>query len=430
MGAANPDLGSPRDLRDGGVALQAFSGWTNLERRLLIAGFVNCAISSGLIQSFTVFFVALIQEMGWTRAATASILSIGLFVIGLTSTLGGYLLSSLGPRRLMVAASVVAGTGLILASRSGSLLEFYLTHALLFSIGISMLGWIVQGAVLAPHYAGTRGLAIGLAYGGQGLGVLTFVFLTQYLIDHWGWRTAMAGMGAGTVVVGAVINYLLQPPTQGYAGAPVRIEPEVSTWSRLRAAMGTPPFWAFGAVLALSSSSVYGMANHQAAFLVDMGYSASVGAAVISVGGLLSTIGRAVFGLLSDRVGQLQAGTLSFMVSMLAFGILAFSDGLPVMLLVIYTLLFGLSFGARAPIMSSLAAEEFGGPAHGTIWGVMTLANNLGVAVGGWLIGLVFDTFGTYRAVFQASLVILLLSNLALLLGVRASRKLSQRLSV
>lgn len=426
MGPVDGDVERWEDLRDGGVALHFYSRWSHLERRLLFAAFVNCAISSGLIQSFTVFFVALFQEMGWTRAATASILSVGLLVVGLASTLGGLLLANLGPRRLMVIASLVAGSGLILASRAESLTEFYLSHALLFSAGVSMLGWIVQGAVLAPHYAGTRGLAIGLAYGGQGIGVLTFVFLAQLLIDHWGWRAAMFAMGTGTAAVGAVINYLLQPSIHGHSGVPAPKSPRVSTLTHLRGAMGTVPFWAFGSVLALSSASVYGMANHQAAFVVDMGYPASVGALVISVGGLISTVGRAVFGTLSDRVGQLRAGTLSFLVSILAFGILAFAERLPVALLVLYTVLFGLSFGARAPIMSSLAAEEFGGPAHGTIWGVMTLANNVGVAVGGWLIGLVFDTFGSYRVVFQASLVVLLLSNLALLVGVKKSRNLAR----
>lgn len=403
--------------------MQVYQAWSAVERRLLVAGFMNCAISSGLIQAFSVFYVALIQEMGWSRASTASILSLGMVVLGLTTTLGGFLLGRLGPRWLMVISSVVTGAGLMLASRATTFTEFYLSYSLLVCLGMSMLGWIVQGAVMAPYFPGSRGLAGGIVFGGQGFGVLVLVFLSQFLIDRMGWRTAMLLLGLGILVVGSALNAWLQPVGHGYAGTPGRVRSAGSTLRSLWAAMGTVPFWAYAGVFAFTSASVYGMANHQAAFLVDVGYSATVGAVVVSVGGLLSILGRVLFGLLSDRIGQLSAGTLSFMASIGAFAILVLAKTLPWPILVLYTLLFGLGFGSRAPILSSLATEEFGGPAHGTIWGVMSLANSFGVGLGSWLIGLVFDNTGSYRAVFTASIVILILSNLSLAVGVKSSHR-------
>jgi MFS family permease len=71
--------------------------------------------------------------------------------------------------------------------------------------------------------------------------------------------------------------------------------------------------------------------------------------------------------------------------------------------LVVYAILFGLGFGARGPIITSMAADLFGGRNFGAIYGLMNSGNGFGSAVGPWFGGVVHDVSGSYRAAFLAS---------------------------
>src|SRR6266404_4985217 len=133
---------------------------------------VTLAIASGLYFSFPVFFVALLDEFGWSRGATAAALSISSVVQGLLSPVVGILVDRLGPRRIMLGGAGLLGVACVLASRIGSLWSLYLVVGVLAATGLCAVSWVPSGTLIARWFTERRGSMLGLAFSGMGAVVL------------------------------------------------------------------------------------------------------------------------------------------------------------------------------------------------------------------------------------------------------------------
>src|SRR5215831_14612529 len=165
------------------------------------AVWLTLAIASGLYFSFPVFFVALLDEFGWSRGATAAAFSISSVMQGVLSPVIGMLVDRLGPRRVMLSGAVVLGVACVLASRIGSLWSLYAVIGVLAAIGLCAVSWVPSGTLIARWFAERRGSMLGIAFSGMGAGVLVMGPLAQSLITAYGWRAAYTVLGVGTLVV-------------------------------------------------------------------------------------------------------------------------------------------------------------------------------------------------------------------------------------
>ena len=169
--------------------------------------------------------------------------------------------------------------------------------------------------------------------------------------------------------------------------------------------MRTRGFWALFFAYFFTPLAVFPVATHSVAFAVDMGFSPMRAALAFGLAGLMSTVGRVLFGMMADRVGGPWAATLSFgctaagALSMIALE--AWPHGA---WLAAFALFFGLGFGARGPIITAMASERFGGRHFGAIYGVLNLANGIGGALGPWFGGAVHDVTGSYRLAFATAI--------------------------
>jgi MFS family permease len=151
--------------------------------------------------------------------------------------------------------------------------------------------------------------------------------------------------------------------------------------------------------------------THQVAHIVEAGIDARRAAAAFGTVGLLSAVGRVTFGTLSDRWGRVPTALLSYVAT--AGGTLALlllAPGAPAWLLWAYVLPFGLTLGARGPIVAALAADVYRGRSFGAVLGVITFGNRLGSAIGPWLGGVIYDLTGSYRLAFAVSIAALSLA--------------------
>jgi MFS family permease len=152
--------------------------------------------------------------------------------------------------------------------------------------------------------------------------------------------------------------------------------------------------------------AVFPVAIHAVAFAVDHGYPPMLAATAYGSMGLMSTVGRAGFGVLADRLGGPLAATLSYACTAGGVAALLALAALPSAgWLVVFALLFGLGFGARGPIITAIASEWFAGRRFGVIYGVLNVGNGLAGAIGPWFGGVVHDVSGSYRIAFAASIV-------------------------
>ena len=363
------------------------------------------AVANGLFLSFPIFFVALLEEFHWSRALTAGAMSASTLVQAALSPLAGILVDRIGTRPVMLVGIVFLCAAPVLAATVSQAWQLYLYTGVVGAIGVVAVGWIPMGALLSRRFAERRGQVIGTAFSGMGIGVLAMGPLAQSLIARFGWRVASVTLGVAAFAVLFPIAWL------GVHDAPTAARPahggsgiRRTTEATLASAVRMREFWAlFGAYLA-TPLAVFSVFAHQVAFAVDQGFSRILVASIFGVVGLASTAGRPLFGIIADRVGGAQAATISFgCTAGGALALLVLEIHPHVAWLVVYALVFGLGFGARGPIITSMAGDLFSGRHFGVIYGALSVGNGLGAALGPWIAGLMHDITGSYRLAFVFS---------------------------
>ncbi|MFA5027591.1 MAG: MFS transporter, partial [Candidatus Methylomirabilota bacterium] len=154
---------------------------------------------------------------------------------------------------------------------------------------------------------------------------------------------------------------------------------------------------------------------HQVAYLTDHGMAPIAAAAIGGVVGLGSTVGKAGWGVLSDRIGRERTYSAAFGLTLAAIGLLALAGQLPASPLpYVYAVVMGLGYGVLSPLHPASASDLFGGPGYSVIFGTLYLFICLGGAAGAWLAGVVFDQTGDYAAALWLGAVLAILSPLLL----------------
>jgi MFS family permease len=367
------------------------------------AVWLTLAIASGLYFSFPVFFVALLDEFGWSRGATAAAFSISSVVQGVLSPVVGMLVDRLGPRRIMLGGAAVLGVACVLASQIGSLWSLYAVTGVLAAIGLCAVSWVPSGTLIARWFAERRGSMLGIAFSGMGAGVLVMGPLAQWLISAYGWRAAYAILGVGTLLVllpligfGVREAPVTPAPARGEAEpAPVSARRDVGD------ALRTAAFWALFFAYLCTPLAVFSVVTHSVAFAVDHGFARLFVAGIFGLTGLLSVAGRIVFGMAADRIGRAASATISYGCTALGtLCLLALEIWPHAAALYGYALLFGLGFGARGPIITAMASQFFPGRRFGVIYGILSVGNGIGGGVAPWFGGFVHDLTGSYRVAF------------------------------
>jgi MFS family permease len=367
------------------------------------AVWLTLAIASGLYFSFPVFFVALLDEFGWSRGATAAAFSISSVIQGVLSPVVGMLVDRVGPRRIMLGGAAVLGVACVLASRIGSLWSLYAVTGVLAATGLCAVSWVPSGTLIARWFAERRGSMLGLAFSGMGAGVLVMGPLAQWLITAYGWRAAYAILGVGTLLVLLPLIWfgVREAPV---AAAPARggAEPVPAPARRdVGDALRTGAFWALFFAYLCTPLAVFSVVTHSVAFAVDHGFARLFVAGIFGLTGLLSVAGRILFGMAADRIGRAASATISYGCTALGTLCLLGLEIWPhAAALYAYALFFGLGFGARGPIITAMASQIFPGRRFGVIYGILSVGNGIGGGVAPWFGGFVHDLTGSYRVAF------------------------------
>ena len=364
---------------------------------------ITLAIASGLYFSFPVFFVALVEEFGWSRGATALAFSISSVVQGVISPVVGMLVDRLGPRRVMLGGAVLLGLACTLSSRVGSLASLYLMVGVLAAIGVCAVSWVPTGALIARWFTERRGSMMGLAFSGMGAGVLVMGPLAQWLIAGHGWRVAYLALGVGTLIVLIPLIWVGVREAPATARRSEGPEPATATTARdeVTDALRTRAFWALFFAYLCTPLAVFSVVTHSVAFAVDHGFPRLFVAGIFGLTGLLSVVGRIGFGFAADRIGRATSATISYGCTALGtLSLLTLEVWPQAAALYGYALLFGLGFGARGPIITAIASQLFPGRRFGVIYGFLSVGNGIGGGVAPWFGGFVHDVTGSYRLAF------------------------------
>ncbi len=176
---------SPSKLKD-----RLFYGWV-----LVIAFFIIQAILLGVNTSFGVFFKSIEREFDLSRATTSAIFSVSSLLSCLFSVLGGWASDRYGPRVVLFLMGLFTGLSLVLTSQTNAAWQLFITYSLLLSTGIGAI-YVVTMSTISRWFDKKRGLALGIAMSGSGLGMVVMALLAALLISKCQWRIADLVIGS------------------------------------------------------------------------------------------------------------------------------------------------------------------------------------------------------------------------------------------
>ncbi len=386
-----------------------YYGWV-----IVAVMFVTLFFSLGFRFAFGVYYSAILDETGWSRADTAGVISAAMIVYACTAALAGYLFDRLGARVLFIIGALSMGSGLMLCSTVNSLAGLAAAYGILLGLSYAALGFIPHMAIVPRWFVRRRGLASALSLAGVGLGSLAIATVSAELIVRIGWRETMWWFGLAAMVVLIPLNLLFHRHSAESVGLvpdgpseqpAARIAP-VEVGTTVGDALRTPVFWLLALAVAMTGLCNMILIVHQTRMLVDMGFSLSLASLLFGVLGAMRAAGGLIWGPLSDRIGRSTCVVIICSISLIGLVLLWLTSLVPpeafalrIALLAGYLLAYGIGFNGISPVYASAVSDRFAGKNLGTILGLLDLGFGLGSALGPWWAGWMFDRYGSYGGV-------------------------------
>ena len=374
-----------------------FYGWI-----VVGAGALITCVGMGTMFSLGVFLRPLSESMGWTRTGISTVALLNWLFMGLGSFVWGSLSDRIGARAVALTGGAILGTALVVASRATTLLQFQITFG-------AMVGF-AAGAFYAPltatvtkWFTTNRSLAVALVSAGIGIGTFTIAPLARALISAYDWRTAMLVIGDVAWLVIIPVALLVRPAPHAVPSVLASGETRPREYTAI-GAISTPQFWAIAFTHFACCAAHSGPIFHMVTNAIDHGVPALAAATVFGVSGLASVGGRVLCGLLADRFGAKRTLLVGLALQAVAVSLYLVTTDL----LGFYALsvVFGLSFGGVMPLYAILVREYFGERIMGTAYGAVFLVSTLGMALGSWSGGWLYDLSGSYAWLFIGSTAI------------------------
>ncbi len=393
------------------MRLPFFYGWI-----VVAVTFVTMGIGVNARTSFSLLFPPIITEFGWPRGVTAGAFSFGFIVSAVMGPVIGRMMDKYGPRVVMETGVVLMAAGLLLSPLTTQPWHLYLTIGVLVGIGSICLGYSGQSLFLPNWFVRKRGLAVGMAFAGVGIGSITLLPWMQSMIEQSGWRSASFTLGVIVLVVLVPINLLLRKRPEdigllpdGDSTAATATKPvsnivdaawAATDWTLARA-IRTSRFWWIAAGYFAGLYIWYAVQIHQTKYLLEIGFDAKFAAFALGLVSFVGIPGQILLGHLSDRFGR----EAIWAISTTGFGICYValiamqSHPSPLLLYVMVVAQGFLGYGLTS-IMGAIVLEIFQGRNYGSIFGMLMLTALAGGAAGPWLTGVLYDIFGNYTLAF------------------------------
>jgi MFS family permease len=396
---------------------------------ILALCFINMVVMRGVNGSFSVYYLALLENFGWSHSDGASIASVNFLVYALAAPFVGFSFDHFGPRVLMPLGGALVGVGFLLSGFGNSLWQMYFSYGLITALGQGALGFVGHNALISFWFIRRRATAIGIASMGQGLGALIMIPLTEFLISRIGWRLTFMATAALILLVVVPANALLQrrdpqevgqfpdgdsAPSAAQSGSHVHRSAAQRDWT-LRAAVWSFPFWCITVGHLALGTALFMINTHIVAHLASLGFDKLLSAFVAGLIGFVRIGGTVLWGLISDKLGRDSAYAIAILVTLIGLGcLIAIPTTSPIWFVYLGAVLYSIGHSAGNPTYGAVIADIFSGSKVGLIFGFLEISFGLGSAFGAWIGGYLFDVTGSYRWPFSLCLVCFAISGFAI----------------
>jgi len=386
---------SPRDFHspaDPALIDSRYAAWR------LLATLALVTLGNGAMYVLAVMLPEVQKEFGISRAEASLPYTMTMIGFGIGGIVCGRMADRYGIARVLAFGAFGSFAGFVISGLAPNLLIFSLAHGLL-------LGLLAIGSSFVPLIADTslwwnkrRGLAVGICSSGNFLSGTVWPPIVQWGIEHFGWRHTYVALGVVCGIGMAILCMRLRqrPPlvTTANVGSDVFRHPSDRPFGL---SMGAAQWLLFtaavGCCVAMAMPQV-----HIVAYCTDLGFNAARGAEMLSLMLGFGIVSRLASGWISDHIGGLHTLLLGSVLQAVALALFVPFDSLGS--LYVISALFGLFQGGIVPSYAIIVRENFPAQEAGARVGMVVLGVQVGMALGGWMSGKVFDLTGSYHAAF------------------------------
>lgn len=371
---------------------------------ILAAACVLSVISRADSASFAVLIDPLVEKFAWKRGDISLAYSLA-FLCSMPAMLAfGWLGDRYGARTLMIGASLMISAGTVLLGMIQEVWHLYV----LYGVFVGALGnaafMVLLPVLVTRWFERKMGLALGLYWAALGAGPAIFAPLFRWMIETRGWESAFMVIGLAFGAILLVFSWLIrsspaemglaaygaedaakEKQASGAAGAPVS----------LRSVLARRPVWL------LMGSHHFGCAGHAVILAHGVSMATHHGIPGLQAAGVLSTIAgvsivsRFAFSLLTERFGG--RNVLSFAVFGQSASILMLLFATEAWHFYVFAVVFGICYGGEMVGFPIINRQMFGPKAPlSSIFSFEMIGASTGMALGGWLGGVLFDHSGNY----------------------------------
>ena len=379
-------------MADSKLPLDSSRGWWNV-----LAAFFGLALSYAM---FTVFaFGTLVKplqaEFGWSRAEMSFALTVTNITIVFGAQVLGYLVDRGGVRKVLLPSVILMG----LAVASMSLLQGNIWHFYGIFFAITFLGLgtlpLSYSRVVIGWFEQRRGLALGIALAGFGVGAALVPEISRTMIDLYGWRSAYYLFAAAIFLISLPLTlFVLKEAPTAVLSTPDSNAVSVFGMSAGQAAK-TGSYWLVLLSFFLVGIGITSVLSHMVPMLMDRGMSLTAAARCMSTLAVALIFGRIFAGFLMDHFFAPYV-TAGFIIFGLAAGVILLALGAVGPWAFLAAALVGLATGSEISEIAYIIGRYFGQLSFGQIYGIMFAGFQLGSAISAPMMGYYHDTVGDY----------------------------------
>ncbi|MFC1984630.1 MFS transporter [Chloroflexota bacterium] len=371
----------------------------------------------GASLSFGVFFKSIETQFELSRATTSAIFSLYMALGCISAFVGGWFLDRYGPKITLFLLGLFTGLSFILSGQVNAAWQLFLTYSLLLALGAGAT-WVATMSTVMNWFVRKRGLAIGIAASGGGIGQAIIAPFATFLIAAINWRMAFTILGGITLLLVLPLSQLLKRDPAEIGVLPdgvkssdkVKFEEESAESETannnlqrmglsLPQALRTRSFWLITFFHVLSGICMMMIVTHVVPYATDIGFSAAEASLIISLMGGALFVGNVLVGIISDRIGSRKAAVAC--AALLAVTVLSLIWAKELWMLYLFALIYGFANGGINVSGTTLIGDTMGMLNTGKILGALWVGFGIGAALGPIIGGYIFDVTRSYVLAFS-----------------------------
>lgn len=368
---------------------------------VIAAGCLIGLICFGVRSDFSLFLLPMVDARDFTKTDFGFAIAIQALLWGLGQPFAGAMADRYGTGRVLAVGGALFAAGVILAALSETAIQLYLTLGVLVGFGMSSASFmIVMGAFARLVPPEQRSWALGIATASGSLGQFLLTPLGLVLLEAFGWEQAMIITGMISLAIIPLAAALRSRKVVTTVSAPA-----LSWHAALAEAFGQRAYWLLILGFFVCGFQVTFIQTYIPAFVQTRGISLDIGAWAVSLIGGFNIIGAYTAGVLGGKHSKkyLLVGIyLSRCVAITAFMLLPMTP----MSVLVFSAVMGILWLSTVPLTSGLVAQIFGIGSMSMLFGVVFLSHQLGAFLGVWLAGYLFETTGSFDAVWWISVAL------------------------